>query len=128
MEVSDEEVIQCARRIILSRMRLLCEHGFYGLLLMHMKFSISDIYETVWSDGKEYIFFHPEFLETRSDTELDQIMLDLISDLVQKQLEQERDADDKESDQTVQCGNNVGIAQNSFTIEGKVTEYRLSES
>lgn len=122
MEVSDEEVIQCARRIILSRMRLLCEHGFYGLLLMHMKFSISDIYETVWSDGKEYIFFHPEFLETRSDTELDQIMLDLISDLVQKQLEQERDADAKESDQTVQCGNNVGIAQNSFEIEEEVTE------
>lgn len=74
MELSDEKRRQYVRRLMLSRMRLLCSHGFYGLLLMHMIFSVDEECETASTDGKR-IFFGSEFLDELSDSELDFVMM-----------------------------------------------------
>ena len=74
MDMSREKTNEYVKRLLLSRMRLLSNHGFYGLLLMHMKFAIDDSFETAATNG-ERISFNPEFLESLSDRELDFILM-----------------------------------------------------
>ena len=62
-------------------MRILCNHGFYGLLLMHMIYSIDEGCETAYTDG-ERIAFSPTFLEELSDKELDFVMMHEILHVV----------------------------------------------
>lgn len=69
------------QRLLLSRMRILCNHGFFGLLLMHMKYAIDEEIETACTDGR-YITFSPAFLEDLSDPELDFVMMHEILHVV----------------------------------------------
>lgn len=81
MELSNEKIKFYTKRLLLSRMRILCNNGFYGLLLIHMVFSIDENCETAATDGKR-IFFGPEFLDNLSDSELDFIMMHEILHVV----------------------------------------------
>lgn len=81
MEISNEKVRQYINRLLLARMRFLCNHGFYGLLLMHMIYSIDEGCETAYTDG-ERIAFSPTFLEELSDKELDFVMMHEILHVV----------------------------------------------
>ena len=81
MAVSDEKIREYMKRLLLSRMRILCNHGFYGLLLMHMIYSIDEGANTAYTDG-ERIAFGPEFLENLSDSELDFVMMHEILHVV----------------------------------------------
>lgn len=74
MERSEERIKSCMRRLLLSRMRILNNHGFYGLLLMHMLYAIDAGLETAATDGMR-IKFSPAFLEELSDRELDFVMM-----------------------------------------------------
>lgn len=74
MDLSNEEKRGYVKRILLSRMRILCNHGFYGLLLMHMDFAIDMKCETACTDGRK-IYFGPSFLNNLNDDELDFIMM-----------------------------------------------------
>ena len=69
------------KRLLMSRMRILLNNGFYGLLLMHMVYAIDEDCETAATDGK-YIYFGPDFLEELQDTELDFIMMHEILHVV----------------------------------------------
>jgi len=68
-------------RILLSRIRILDDYGFYGLLLMHIIFSIDETCETAATNGKR-IFFGPRFLDSLSDNELDIVMMHEILHVV----------------------------------------------
>lgn len=81
MEISNEKIRQYIHRLLVARMRILCNHGFYGLLLMHMIYSIDEGCETVYTDG-ERIAFSPTFLEELSDKELDFVMMHEILHVV----------------------------------------------
>ena len=81
MALSEEKVREYMRRLLLSRMRILCNHGFYGLLLMHMTYSIDEGTSTAYTDG-ERIAFSPDFLEKISDSELDYVMMHEILHVV----------------------------------------------
>lgn len=81
MVLSEQKVKEYMRRLLLSRMRILCNHGFYGLLLMHMIYSIDEGAQTAYTDG-ERIAFGPEFLENLSDSELDFVMMHEILHVV----------------------------------------------
>ena len=74
MALSDEKMKGYMRRLLLSRMRLLNNHGFYGLLLMHMVYSIDESADTAYTDGMR-IAFGPSFLEGLTDEELDFVMM-----------------------------------------------------
>lgn len=87
MEVSDELIRECTRRLMLSRMRILCNNGFYGLLLMHAKMGISDANETAWVEWGERITFNPEFMKSLSDSELDYVMMHEILHIILEHLE-----------------------------------------
>ena len=52
MVLSDEKKKEYIKRLLLSRMRILCNNGFYGLLLLHMVYSIDENCETAATDGR----------------------------------------------------------------------------
>ena len=81
MVLSDEKKRKYMKRLLMSRMRILLNHGFYGLLLMHMIYSIDENCETAATDGKR-VFFGPKFLDDLSDSELDFIMMHEILHVV----------------------------------------------
>lgn len=74
MELSDINVREYTKRILLSRLRLLCNNGFFGMLLMHMRFGLDCDCETAYTNGKK-ICFSPQFLDKLSDSEVDFIMM-----------------------------------------------------
>lgn len=74
MVLSDEKRREFVKRLLLSRMRILCSNGFYGLLLMHMDFALDAKCETACTDGRK-IYFGPAFLDELSDGELDFVMM-----------------------------------------------------
>ena len=81
MALSDEKVRSYIKRLLLSRMRILCNNGFYGLLLMHMGYALDENCKTAATDGWK-IYFSPEFLEELSDKELDFVMMHEILHVV----------------------------------------------
>lgn len=81
MAVSEKKLREYSMRVMLSRMRVLCSNGFYGLLLMHMKVSVTEECKNACADSKR-ICFHPDFLDKISDPELDYVMMHLISHVV----------------------------------------------
>lgn len=81
MALSEEKIRGYIRRLLLSRMRILCNHGFYGLLLMHMAYAIDENCPTAATDGMR-IYFSPDFLEELSDGELDLVMMHEILHVV----------------------------------------------
>ena len=81
MELSNEQIKGYIRRLLLSRMRILNTHGFYGLLLMHMVYAIDENAETAYTDGTR-IAFGPKFLESLTDSELDFVMMHEILHVV----------------------------------------------
>ena len=83
MALSDEKIREATMRLLKSRMRILCNHGFYGLLLMHMKFSVDEKLPTAATDGIR-ITFGMEFLSKLSDTELDFVMMHEVLHVVLK--------------------------------------------
>lgn len=74
MALSDEQVKGYIKRLLLSRMRILANNGFYGLLLMHMKYSLDESCDTAYTDG-ERIAFSPQFMDELSDSELDFVLM-----------------------------------------------------
>lgn len=74
MVLSEPQRKAFIRRLLLARMRILCSHGFYGLLLMHMTFSLNEACKTAATDGKT-ITFSPDFLSGLSDRELDFVLM-----------------------------------------------------
>ena len=95
MVLSDDKKKQYTKRLLLSRMRLLCSNGFYGLLLMHMRYSIDESCETAATDGHR-IFFGPEFLDELSDSELDFIMMHEILHVVLQHCLRQGDRDNEQ--------------------------------
>ena len=74
MALSEQKLQEYGKRLMLARMRLLSSNGFYGILLMHMRFAIDPACETASTDGTT-IYFGADFLQTLSDPELDFIMM-----------------------------------------------------
>ena len=81
MVLSDKKIQEYMLRLLKSRMRILVNHGFYGLLLMHMVYSLDEDCPTAYTDG-ERIAFGPEFMDQLSDSELDFIMMHEILHVV----------------------------------------------
>ncbi|MCR4656059.1 MAG: VWA-like domain-containing protein [Lachnospiraceae bacterium] len=82
MEVSDQRLRKLTQKVLTSRLRLLNDHGFFGLLLMHAKFSLGEEYDTAWTDCRERIWINPDFLEALSERELDYVLMHEILHMV----------------------------------------------
>ena len=133
MEVSNEKLREYTRRIMIARMRLLCNNGFYGLLLMHMRMNISTERETAWSDLNDRLFFNPDFLEKVSDREIDYVLMHLLLHVVLKHLNRKGDFEDKYYDEAADIVVNSNILRSnagdlstiSLSNFGGVQEYMV---
>lgn len=65
--------MELGRKIALAKMRLLCANGFFGVLLMHMDFALSDECDTAGTDGKT-IVFGLNFLSSLTDAETEFVL------------------------------------------------------
>lgn len=74
MQLTREQEKAYLKRILVSRLRILCKQGFYGSLLMHMSFALDNNIKNVSVDKKK-IYFNPEFLDRISNQELDFVLL-----------------------------------------------------
>ena len=74
MELSDEMIKRCTRRLLLTRAGLLCNHGFFGLMLMQVKFILNEGIITAGTDGMD-IYFNPTFMDKLTDKELSFILM-----------------------------------------------------
>ena len=83
MNLTSEESRKYTQKLLLSRFRILNRHGFYGLLLMHMRFGLDDSCPTAYTDGYQ-INFNPKFLDELSKSELDFVMMHEIMHVVFK--------------------------------------------
>jgi predicted metal-dependent peptidase len=81
MALFEEKIKKYIQKLLLSRMRILCNHGFYGLLLMHMIYAVDEEVETACTDGKR-ITFGTDFLDSLTDAELDFVMMHEILHVV----------------------------------------------
>ena len=81
MALSREDQNKYFKRLALSRLRILVNQGFYGLLLMHAKLRLDEECETAYTDGS-CIAFSPKFMDDLSDSELDFIMMHEIMHIV----------------------------------------------
>lgn len=95
MVLSDEKKKEYMKRLLLSRMRILCNNGFYGLLLMHMICSIDENCETAATDGRR-IFFGSKFMDELNDSELDFVMMHEILHVVLQHCLRGKEFDDQE--------------------------------
>lgn len=62
------------RRLLLARIRILTNYGFYGIMLENMAFGLDPGCDTAYTDG-EKICFSPKFMESLSDMELDFVLM-----------------------------------------------------
>lgn len=92
MVLSNELVKEYSKRLLLSRMRVLINNGFYGLLLMHMTLSLDETCKTAATDGKR-IYFGTEFLKQLSDSEIDFIMMHEILHVALDHISRGKDLD-----------------------------------
>ena len=74
MKLTEDKKREYIKRILFSRLRILNDYGFYGLLLMHVKFGLDEATSTAYTDG-HIICFSPKFLDELSDSELDFVMM-----------------------------------------------------
>ena len=83
MSLTSDEVKKYTQKLLLSRFRILNRHGFYGLLLMHMRFGLDEECNTAYTDGYR-INFSPVFLESLSNDEVDFVLMHEILHVVLK--------------------------------------------
>ena len=92
MEIFDARTKAYVRRLLLARLRILMKNGFYGMLLMHMRFALDEACGTAATDG-ERIYFAPSFLDALADGELDFVMTHEVMHCVLKHCLRKEDRD-----------------------------------
>ena len=73
-ELSNQDIKKYNKRLFISRLRVINNHPFYGMLLMGIPFELDCECETAYTDGMR-ICFSPYFMDDLSDSELDFIMV-----------------------------------------------------
>ncbi len=63
-----------AKKLFYARLRVVAKNGFFGMLLMPMRFLIDKNCKSASTDGK-FIYFNPDFLDSLSDRELEYVIL-----------------------------------------------------
>ncbi len=98
LAVPDEKIREYSCRIMIARMKMLCDNGFYGLLLMHVPVSIGTDKETVWVEDGDRIVFHPDFLDSLNDEELEYALQHVILHIVLRHFERSEEIRNEDYD------------------------------
>lgn len=94
MESKDDLVIKRKRRLLIARNRILSTHGFFGLLLMHAKYSF-DYHENTFATDGTTIYVDPKFLDKIDDEFLDFVLMHEILHMALSHIPRAGDRDNK---------------------------------
>ena len=133
MPLPKDEEKKYVRRLLESRLRILCNQGFYGSLLMHMNFAIDDSVKNVAADRRK-IYFNPSFLDKLSNPELDFVMIHEVVHLSLRHNSRSRafenkDVFDKAAD--IVTNSNIlksfGMSENRISLSGEVQPHQAPD-
>ena len=118
---------ELARKLYASRMRMLCNNGFYGLLLMHLPFALDESCSTAATDGKR-IYFGPKFLEGLTATETDFVLMHEVLHVVLRHINRSHIFKEDPARANVACdivvNSNIlysnGMRKSAISIDGEV--------
>ena len=127
MELSNDKKQEYMRRILLARMAVLTRSGFFGLLLMHMRFALDDSIKTAATDG-ERIIFGPRFLDSLSDRELAFILMHEIMHVALRHVSRNGDRNDFKFNIACDIVVNSNILQSAGMDLRSITLDRYGES
>jgi len=127
MEISKTKQQEYMRRILIARMTILTRSGFFGLLLMHMKFALDDSIGTAATDG-EKIYFDPKFLNEISDRELVFILMHEIMHVALRHVSRTGNRDDFKFNVACDIVVNSNILQAARMDPASITVRRYGES
>ena len=116
---------ELARKLYSARMRMLCNNGFYGLLLMHLPFVLDESCETAATDGKR-IYFGPKFLRELTPAETDFILMHEVLHVVLRHINRSHIFKEDHDRANIACdivvNSNIlyssGMRKNSISIKG----------
>ena len=94
MQLSKQAQQLYAKRLRESRLRILCNHGFFGYLLMHMNFSLDSKVKNVQANDKKLVF-NPKFIDMLNNDELDLVMLHEITHISMRHNTKRKDFSNK---------------------------------
>lgn len=94
MAYSNKQV-ELTRKVYYSRMRILSNHPFFGMLVLDMKFRFDTEEKSFSTDGTN-ISFNPNYLEMLKDEEVDICILHCIMHIVLKHPFREKEYENKE--------------------------------
>ncbi len=83
MNLTSEQIKNYSKRILSARTHILLNNGFFGILLMHLKFGLEEGINTAATDGMK-IVFDPKFLDGITDKELEFILMHELMHVVLK--------------------------------------------
>ena len=132
MALSDEKMRMCAQKLMLCRMKLLNTKGFFGLLLMHMVYTLDEKCETVKTDGVR-IHFNPQFLLSLSDKELEYVLLHEVLHVALRHTQRRGELKKEEYDRACDIIVNSNILlenlqnKSSITLKGEVGENKAPD-
>lgn len=100
MVLSNNSISKCIRRILLSRIRLLADKPFYGMLLMYLRVFLSEDGDdkSVWVQDGNRFCFDPVFLIGARDRELDEAIVAALEEFVEKVIKNEVESSGEDDD------------------------------
>lgn len=93
MKDSSTRIKEITQRLMRARMRILLKQGFYGLLLMHVKFGLDSSVKGA-AASSDRIVFNPEFIELLSEAELDYCLNHQVMHIAMKHCMRKNERDD----------------------------------
>ncbi len=133
MRSPDKDQKRYVRRLLESRLRILCRQGFYGSLLMHMEFRLDDTVGNVAADRRR-ISFNPGFLDAIDDKELDFVLIHEVVHLSlrhnsRRKACQDKDAFDMAADVVVNSNilKSCGMREDSIKLCGRVQDHKAPD-
>ena len=130
MPLPKEKEKEYVKRILESRLRILCNQGFYGSLLMHMNFAIDENVKNVAADRRK-IYFNPTFLDSISNTELDFVMIHEVVHLSLRHNSRSKVVENKKifyKAADIVANSNIlkslGMSEKHISLQGEVQEHQ----
>ena len=101
MVLSNNSISKCIRRILLSRIRLLADKPFYGMLLMYLRVFLTEDGEedkNVWVQDGNRLCFEPFFLLDARDRELDEAIMSALEEFVEMVIKNEVESSEEDDE------------------------------
>ena len=127
-ELSQETIVSLTKKIYLSKIRLLSSFGFFGTLLLGIKFALSNderLLDSGASTNGKTIYFHPTVLSMYKDEELDFVIMHELMHIALKHPSRISGRDDEQYNAACDIVVNSNIMEALGLKEFKVLDYEV---